>query len=123
MGLPGVVMNVLDGSLNLQPGSNEQVVLYLGCSLSGTENTIGFYSDASSAQTALSGGELLEAAAYSIEVGGGPCGVMPLTPSLQGGVSSVTHVGTGSGTVTLSIAPHVGITISCTTLGTLGTAA
>src|SRR6185503_2586615 len=100
MGLPGVVINVLDGSLSLQPGSNEQVVLYLGCSLSGTPNSIGFYSDASTAQTALTGGELLEQAAYSIDVGGGPVGVVPLPPTTQGGVSAVTHIGTGSGTMT-----------------------
>lgn len=123
MGLPGVFMNVLDGNLNLQSGSSEQVLLWLGCSLNGTPNTLGSYGDSTSMASQLLGGRLLEAASYSLEVAGGVVYVMPMTPSVRGGVSSVTHIGPGAGTVALSIAPHASISYTCVVGGTLGTAA
>lgn len=123
MGLPGVSLTVLDGSLGLQPGSNQGVMLWMGCSLAGTANTLYSFGDSTTASNTLVGGELAEAVAYSLRVAPGICMAMPLPPTTRGGVGSVTHVGTGAGTLTVSIAPHAAITITCTTAGTLGTAA
>jgi hypothetical protein len=123
MALPGLTLNVLDGGLNLQPASNSQTMLYLGCSLSGTPNTLTYYGDPQTMKSALVGGELLEAAGYGLSVSGGVVGVMPMTPTTRGGVSAATKTGTGAGSLALSIAPHAAITITCTTAGALGTAA
>lgn len=123
MALPGVYINVLDGNLGLQPGSNEQTVLYMGCALGGTPRTLYTFGDVQGLTAGLAGGEVVEAAAYGLAVGGGPVMVMPLAPSNAGAVSAVTKVGTGAGTVTLSLAPHLAVTITCTTGGALGVAA
>jgi hypothetical protein len=123
MALPGLSFTVLDGNLNLQPASNAQTMLYLGCALNGTPNTLTYYGDPQTMQSALIGGELLEAAGYGLRVAGGVVGVMPVNPGTRGGVSAATKVGTGAGTLALSIAPHAAITITCTTAGALGTAA
>jgi hypothetical protein len=123
MVLPGVNINLLDGGLNLQPSSNSQVQLYLGCSLSGTPATLTYYGDQQTLKSALVGGELLEAAGYSLNVSGGIVGIMPLEPSVRGGVSTPVKVGAGAGTLALSLAPQAALTITCTTAGALGTAA
>lgn len=123
MGLPGVVVNVLDGNLALSPGSNEHTALLMGPCTLGTPNTLYNYSDAATMAQALGAGELVELAGYLLANSGGPVQIMPMTPDTQGGVSAVTHVGTGAMTATLTEAPTSAITITCTTSGTLGTAA
>lgn len=123
MALPGVVIQVLDGNLNLQPGNNEHLMLYLGCCTLGTPNTLYTYGDVTTMQTAFDAGQLVEAGAYGMTGAGGPAMFMPLNPSQRGGVSSVTKVGTGAGTIALTMAPHKSLLITCTTGGTLGTAA
>lgn len=127
MGLPGVTLNTLDGNLGLQPGSNSQLTLWMGCCLGPATgsilNTLATYGDVQTMTNALLGGELLEAAGYGARAGTPPVMVMPLNPSVRGGVGAVTHVGPGTGTMTVTIAPHLAITITCTTGGTIGTAA
>lgn len=121
--LPGVTISVLDGNLNLQSGNASQNVLWMGCSLAGAANTLGTYGDSTTMAGQLLGGRLLEAASYNLQVAGGVVYVMPMTPSVRGGISAVVHGGPGTGTLTVSLAPHAAITILCTTAGTLGTAA
>lgn len=123
MALPGLSINVLDGNLGLLQGSNSQTALFLGCCLSGTQSVLASYGDQQTMLNALGAGELLEAAGYALKVGGGPVYVYPMPPTTRGGVGSVTKVGTGAGTVTLTMAPHAQLTITCSTGGTLGTAA
>ena len=123
MPLPGVSLTVVDGSLGLQSGSNQGVMLYMGCSLSGTTGTLYSFGDNATATNTLGGGELLEAVAYSLKVAPGLCMAYSMPPTTRGGVGSVTHVGPGTGTVTVTIAPQAAITVQCTTAGTLGTAA
>jgi hypothetical protein len=123
MPLPGVQVNTLDGGLGLQPGSNTQLTLWAGCCTAGVPATLATYGDSQTAATALGAGELLEAVGYGMAAGTPPVMVMPLEPSVRGGVGAVTKVGAGAGTITVSIAPHVAITITCTTAGALGTAA
>ncbi len=123
MALPGVRLNVLNGQLGFVPDSTAQSLIYLGCSPLGAENVLGFYGSQAGLTTALDAGELAEAAAYELSVSGGPVGVMTLPPSVRGGLSAVTHEGTGAMTLAVSAAPHKAITITCTTAGALGTAA
>lgn len=122
MALPGVRLNRLNQQLGRQPSSNANRMIYLGCSTSGTVNGLTFYGNSTALQAALDAGELVEEAAYTLSVAGGPVGVMTLPPTTRGGLSSVTKVGTGAGTLAVSGAPHKQISIACTTGGTLGTA-
>lgn len=122
MALPGVTVNVLDGSLGLQPGSNQGVMLYMGCSLSGTVNTLYSFGDATTASNTLVGGELNEATAYSLRVAPGIAMAMPLNPTTRGGVGTVTKVGSGALTITPVIAPQGTVTITCAIAGALGAA-
>lgn len=122
MALPGVTVSVLDGNLNLQPGNNSRLMLYLGCCTGGVPNTLYTYGDITTMQGTLDAGQLVEAGAYGMTNAGGPAMFMPLNPSQRGGVSSVTKVGSGAGTIALTMAPHRSISYTCTTGGTLGTA-
>jgi hypothetical protein len=123
-----VQLNVLDGNLGLQPGSNQNTVLLMGCCLGnnaggGVPNTLYNFGDPVTAQQSLVGGELLELVQYVLKSAPGSIvQAMPLTPTTRGGVGSVTKVGTGALVITPSLAPQSSITISCTTAGTLGTA-
>jgi hypothetical protein len=108
----------------LQPGSNQNVLCLMGCSSGGTINTLYNFGDTVTAQNTLVGGELLEAVIYALKASpGSTVQAMPLTPTTRGGVGAVTKTGAGAETVTPSIAPWGTITITCTTAGTLGTAA
>lgn len=122
MGLPGVTMNVLDGNLNLQQGSASQNLLWLGCSLAGIPATLGSFSNSTTMAAQLLGGRLLEGASYGLEVAGGIAYVMPMNPSVRGGVSTPVHIGPGAGTCAVTIAPHAAISYTCVVGGTLGTA-
>lgn len=123
MGLPGVTMNVLDGNLNLQAGSSEQNTLWLSCSLAGTPATLGAFGDSNTMANSLLGGRLLEGGSYTLDVAGGVVYAMPMTPSVRGGVSAVTHIGPGAGVCAVTIAPHASISYTCVVAGTLGIAA
>lgn len=122
MALPGVTLALSNGQLGLQAANSQNVLVYFGCTVGGTVNALTFYGDSTAMQTALDAGEVLEAAAYELSVTGGQVGVMPLLPSVIGGLSSVTHTGGGAMTMAVSSAPHKAISIACTTAGALGTA-
>ena len=123
MSLPGVTLNVQDGNLGLQPQGNAQSLIFLGCAAAGTSGALTFYGDIGALQDALDTGELVEAAAYSLSVNGGPVGVMKMPITTAGGFSTVTHNGNtvSGGTVTVSAAPHKQIVITLTASGALGT--
>lgn len=121
MSLPGVTLNVLDGNLGLQQGSNEQTQLIMGVCTAGTPNTMYSIGDQSTLTSSLELGPLAEAVAYALQVGGGPVLAIPTIPTNVGAAGSVTHTGSG-GTLAVTLAPHKAIVISCTTGGTLGTA-
>ncbi len=119
MSLPGVTMNVVDGNLGLQQGSNEQVMLYLGPCTLGTSDTLYSFGNQSSLTTSLGLGKLVEAAGYGLQVGGGPVMCMPIEPNTAGAMSTVSHVGTATGTLTVTAAPHAAVTITTVTTGTI----
>ena len=126
-----VQVNVQDGNLGLQPGSNQNVVLLMGCCLGNNAGggvwstpTLYNYGDPVTAQNSLKGGELLEVVGYVLKSAPGSLvQAVPLPPTTRGGVGSVTHTGPGALVITPSIGPQGAITVSCTTGGTLGTAA
>jgi hypothetical protein len=123
MALPGVQVNVQDGTLGLQPGSNQNSILIMGCSLGGTANTLYTLGDPVTATNALVGGTLSEAVQYCLKAApGSTVFAMPMNPTTRGGVGSVSHTGGGAATYTPALAPLSTITISCTTAGTLGNA-
>jgi hypothetical protein len=123
-----VQVNVLDGNLGLQQGSNQNTVLLMGCCLGnnaggGVANTLYNFGDPVGAQQSLVGGELLELVQYVLKTAPGSIvQCMPLNPTTRGGVGPVTKVGTGALTITPTLAPQSAITITCTTAGALGTA-
>lgn len=121
MSLPGVTLNVIDGNLSIQPASTQNVVLYMGVCTKGTPNTLYTFSDSQAMVSALGLGKLVEMGSYALGVSGGPAQFMPLEPSARGGAGTVTQLGVGP-TVTVTLAPHVSVLITCVTGGTLGTA-
>jgi hypothetical protein len=124
-----VRVNVLDGNLGLQPGSNQNTVLLMGCCLGnnaggGVANTLYNFGDPVTAANSLVGGELLEMVTYVLKSAPGSIvQAMPLNPTTRGGIGTFSKVGTGALVITPTLAPHGAITITCTTGGTLGTAA
>jgi hypothetical protein len=124
MANPGLQVVVQDGNLGIQPGGNTNVMLLMGESLGGVVGTMYSFGDPVTAANTLLGGELLEAVVALLKAANGSVVMaMPLPPTTRGGVGPVTHTGPGVMTVTPSIAPHGTITITCTTGGTIGTAA
>lgn len=123
MANPGLTINVLDGNLNLQPGGNTQLMLYLGACTLGLPNTLYTYSDSTTMLQNFDAGKLVEGGGFGMTYAGGPTMFMPVATSTRGGVGAVTKTGTGAGTVAVSIAPHRSVSILCTTAGTIGTAA
>jgi hypothetical protein len=123
-----VRVNVLDGNLGLQPGSNQNTVLLMGCCLGnnaggGVANTLYNFGDPVTAANSLVGGELLEMVTYVLKSAPGSIvQAMPLNPTTRGGIGAFTKVGTGALVITPTLAPHGAITITCTTGGTLGIA-
>jgi hypothetical protein len=124
-----VQINVLDGNLGLQPGTNQNTILVMGCCLGnnaggGVANTLYNFGDPVTATNSLKGGELLEAVQYVLKSAPGSIvQCMPLNPTTRGGVGTFSKVGTGALVITPTLAPHGAITATCTTPGALGTAA
>ena len=121
--LPGVTENLLNGNLGLVPVSAEQTIIYLACSTGGTVNQLNFYGDPTTVTSALGLGELPEVVSYANAVAGSIVGGMTLPPTTPGGLSGVTHFpNLGSGTISVSSAPHKSILVTIVNGGALGTA-
>lgn len=99
-------------------------VVQLGVCTNGTPNTlINPGSDVTSLRTLAGAGPLAEAMAFR-QRSGQPCYGMALNPSVAGAISAaVTYTGSLNATMTVSVAPHVPISVLCSTAGVLGTAA
>ncbi len=123
MSLPGVTITVTNGNLGIAGANPENAVIYAGCCTGGTPDTLAFYGDLTAMENSLSRGEVLEAAAYGLQIGAKQVGVLVLPPTTAGAFSSVTQVGGGAMTMSVSAAPDQAITITCTTGGTITNAA
>jgi hypothetical protein len=99
-----------------------RAIVGVGCSPLAAPNALVGVGDPSNIPALLDSGELAEWVAFTARAGQTRY-VMPAAPDVAGGVSDVTQVGSGSGAIAVSVAPHKTIDVICSTGGTLGTAA
>lgn len=118
--LSEVTFEVKDGALGIVPSTQAQTQVKLGVSTGGTPNVLYSAAGLDALETAIGKGPLAEAAGAVLNNAGGPVLVMPVNPSQFGYAGAVTKVGTGAGTLAISIAPHRQVYIKITTGGTLG---
>lgn len=118
--IPNVTITVQDGGLAQLPASSANTQIKVGVCSDGIVGTIYSFSDLGTLQTTLGQGPLVEAAALVLAAAGGPVLCLPINPSSAGAASSVTHTGTGAGTVAVSFAPRQTIQLKITTGGVGG---
>lgn len=123
MGLPGVIVNQIDGNLGLTNGSPTDTAVMVGTCTGGVVGQLYSIGDVPTLVATLGAGKLVEDGAYLIEVAGGPHYFMPVAPSVAGAFTAPVFVGTGTETLAVSAAPHLPVTVVVTTSGALGTAA
>lgn len=109
------------GQQRISGKSLARAVVQLGCSTLGTKNTVVKIGDPSGLAALLDAGQLPEAMALRLR--SQTAYGMPLEPSIAGAVSTTTHVGSGTGTLDLGVAPHKLVEILIETGGALGTMA
>lgn len=123
MSIPEVTITVVDGGLGTIPANTSQLHVKMGLCTFGVPGTLYSFASTDALKVALGGGPIVEAGAHAIQVSKGAVLFMPLTPTVAGAASGVTHGGPGTGTVAASFAPVQLITAVCTTAGALGTCA
>ncbi len=122
MSIPEVKLTVEDGALGTLPVNVAGASVKIGVCSKGVPNSVKGYSDIKSLVADLGQGPLVEAVASVLNEAGGPVYAVPANPSVAGTAGSVTHTGTGAGTVTPSLAPDRVILMKVTTGGTRGVA-
>jgi hypothetical protein len=122
MALPGIDFTIEDGALGTLPPNVAGASVKIGVCSKGVPNTLNGYSDITSLRSDLGSGPLVEAIAQVLNVAGGPVYACPANPTTAGAVGATTHTGTGTGTLTGSLAPDRVIIAKVTTGGTLTTA-
>lgn len=122
MAIPSADMDIEDGAFGSLPPNTSGASVKLGVCSRGVPNTFQGYSDTKAMERVLGRGPLVEAAALVLATSGGPVYPVPVNPSIAGSVGSVTHEGTGAGTITPSLAPDRAIQAKVSTAGALGTA-
>lgn len=105
MALPDVTITVQDGSLGIVPASVANIHVKVGVCSGGVVNTMYSFTDKNTLSTTLGQGPLVEAAAHSLGVNGGPVYCMPINPSVAATVSAVVQAGTGTGTLAVTQGP------------------
>lgn len=126
---PGVTVTVRDGGLAIVPPGVGGFFAKIGPAPLGVVNTVYSVGDQGIlVKTFGNGGALSESAALALVAGGQgsvrPNGLLlvPANPSTYGTASAVTHVGPGTGTVTVVPRPPIGYQIKCIVGGTTSTA-
>lgn len=126
MAIGNSVFNAVAGGGNQRANASQLArwLVQLGVCTNGTPNVLlNPGSDPTTLRTQAGAGPLAEAGAFR-QRSGQPCYLMPVNPSSPGGVSSsVAVTGSLNATMAVSLAPHVPITVLCSTGGTIGTAA
>lgn len=124
-------MSLGDVSVTVETGGAQQrtssalaakTIVQLGVSPKGTVNALYRLSSLAGITDAFDTGPLAEACALRHRSGLTAYAV-PVNPSVDGDTGAVAQVGTGTGTVAVSVAPHRVIDVLCSTAGALGTAA
>lgn len=123
MALPDATITIQDGLLGQVPASVANASAKVGVCSDGLVGTIYSANDNGTAQTALGQGPLLDAAAHTLSVAGGPVYLLPINPSAAGTASAVARpIAVGVGTVAVSFAPRQSVQIKITLGGTNGAA-
>lgn len=112
MALSNIKFIVSDGNLGIVSPSGAENVVKVGVCTAGVPGTFLVHSNLTNVPKVLGLGALTENVAYALNVSGGPVSSLAITPSQPGSVGSVTHSGTGAGTVTVSKAPHEQVIIT-----------
>jgi len=127
MALPGITMTIEDGALGTLPPNVAGASAKIGICSKGVPNTVKGYSDINQLSADLGSGPLVEAIGQVLNVAGGPvyaCPASPTTPGtagVNGTGGGTTHVGPGTGTVAVSLAPDRVIVAKISTAGILAT--
>jgi len=123
MSLPDATITIQDGQLGQVPASVANASVKIGVCSDGLVGTIYSANDNGTAAAALGQGPLLDAAAQTLSVAGGPVYMLPINPSAAGSASAVARpIAVGAGTVAVSFAPRQTIQIKITLGGANGTA-
>lgn len=102
MSIPEATLTVLDGGLGVaQPGLNGTAAK-VGCCSSGTANTVYYFSDETVLRSTLGNGPLVESAAHTLNIAGGPVMCVKSPSSTAGAAGSVTPTKTGTATLAVS---------------------
>lgn len=122
----GDISNTIQSGGQLPPNSSAQAraVIGFGPCTAGTVNSLYNLSSSAGVVSSLGTGALADYCNKILQHGSGNVYAVPVNPSAVGGVSAaVTKVGSGAGTVAVSIVPDRLITVLCTTGGALATMA
>lgn len=84
-----VSLTIEDGALGLAPEETDGVHVKMGYCTGGTPGVLSFYTDPKTLVQALQGGPAVEAAAFALQNGASPVGVLPLAASTSGTRSTV----------------------------------
>lgn len=122
MSIPKQQFIIEDGGLGQTPTSIAQVAAKFGVCSQGIVGQIYGFSDPGAMVSTLGSGPVVDAAAQSLNVAGGPLYVLVANPSSYGVNGSVTHTGPGTGTVAASAQPAKTIAVKIVLGGVNGTA-
>ncbi len=124
MSLGGVSVFIVTGGATAAPNGADlaRQIVGMGVCTAGVPNTVYSPGSVAGMRAALGLGPLSEEQALVWNSGGPAPLAVPLNPSGSGGTGTVTHAGTGYGTLSVASAPHLPISVLCSTGGTLGNA-
>lgn len=124
MALGSVTVEVQAGGGRASPSaaSVAKTVVVIAPSPKGTVNGISKAANVSAAVGYWETGPLAECAAKLLQHDAPEVVGVPVNPSVDGDYGAVTQVGTGTGSVTVSVGPHKVIDIECITGGAIATA-
>lgn len=120
MALPSVKEIISDGNLNLVGGSSENTIVKLGVCTAGQPYVLQAFGTQNAMTSALGSGSLCENLAYQLDIAGGPVVAMAIPASIAGSLGSVSHVGSGSGSIDGYAVSHQTVLITISSGGALG---
>lgn len=122
MALSQVKITVQDGGLGQVSGDGEQNCIHIDCSTNAVPNQLYTFSSLSNVKSVLGLGEGSDNVGYALQQSQGLVSALFLEPTVAGALGAVSHIGTGSGTITLSAAPDQSILLTVASTGTNGIA-
>ena len=126
MALGGVSATISSSGGRTGAGAQElsRQVVFAAVSAGGSANTLYKPASLGAAIETLKAGPLLRAVSFGFQAAGAPPPMaLVMNQGAVGGVSAVTHVGPGTGSIAVSVAPHVPFIAKMFVAGTIATAA